>query len=349
MSLALMQPQIDFSGHSETTEWLPLERILSAYLEMIDEGKVVPRPMVYQDVIHERNGELVNITSLKYVDESVQNELSGGWGLASFTGIGLQRTLDAFDRLIAVIEDKIATTEDDYVIVNEQQAVLERESKVKYGLADAQTLNRAGITNSFHREFLLRARRPSTGIRYIAPGIRISTTAELTNQPFKNVMDDEFGIPGKPVLVFAGDGNAWSSGKVNEYALKWNRTCYDDSAFSWPYNSINEYPSGLYMSDVGDWPEHASLVLPVQVSEGKYSRRADGTLWSGHKDLYSLGHNKFIYSFGTRLRLILENWAELVESGEWEVDARGVSGGAERFRNADTEDHWSKYQLVPTW
>ncbi|KAJ5875576.1 uncharacterized protein N7473_012923 [Penicillium subrubescens] len=40
-----------------------------------------------------------------------------------------------------------------------------------------------------------------------------------------------------------------------------------------------------------------------------------------------------------------KNWAERVESGDWEVDENGVTGGIEKFKDADTPEHWKKYYI----
>jgi hypothetical protein len=39
----------------------------------------------------------------------------------------------------------------------------------------------------------------------------------------------------------------------------------------------------------------------------------------------------------------------MVESGKWEVDQDGVAGGMEKWREADTEEHWQDYQLPCSW
>lgn len=39
----------------------------------------------------------------------------------------------------------------------------------------------------------------------------------------------------------------------------------------------------------------------------------------------------------------------MVESGYWEVDANGVAGGIEKWREADSAAHWQKYQLPSHW
>ncbi len=36
----------------------------------------------------------------------------------------------------------------------------------------------------------------------------------------------------------------------------------------------------------------------------------------------------------------------MVGPGEWEVGEEGVKGGIEKFKDADTEEHYFKYQIL---
>jgi hypothetical protein len=65
--------------------------------------------------------------------------------------------------------------------------------------------------------------------------------------------------------------------------------------------------------------------------------------------LFQLGYNNFINSHNVQLKHILRHWTELVESGKWEIDQDGVAGGMEKWREADTEEHWQDYQLLNSW
>ena len=46
---------------------------------------------------------------------------------------------------------------------------------------------------------------------------------------------------------------------------------------------------------------------------------------------------------------MLEKWIEMVEEGKWQVDQDGVTGGIEKWGEADTEANWSDYQLLMSW
>ncbi|KAA8650139.1 uncharacterized protein ATNIH1004_002820 [Aspergillus tanneri] len=45
----------------------------------------------------------------------------------------------------------------------------------------------------------------------------------------------------------------------------------------------------------------------------------------------------------------LQNWAQRLEDGDWEVGDDGVLGGPENFTEGDTKDHWHKYRITPQW
>lgn len=62
--------------------------------------------------------------------------------------------------------------------------------------------------------------------------------------------------------------------------------------------------------------------------------------------LYQYGWCLFLLSHGLYLSMILDNWRQLVESGEWSVGSDGVEGGIEVFRDADTEEYAISYCLT---
>jgi hypothetical protein len=52
----------------------------------------------------------------------------------------------------------------------------------------------------------------------------------------------------------------------------------------------------------------------------------------------------FLYAHGTPLAAVLANWWELVENEVWHVDEDGVVGGADIWKEADTEENAEDYQ-----
>lgn len=57
-------------------------------------------------------------------------------------------------------------------------------------------------------------------------------------------------------------------------------------------------------------------------------------------DLYQLGYNHFIKSHDVQINHVLRRWAEMVEEDRWKVDAEGVLGGMDMWKEADTENAW---------
>jgi len=66
--------------------------------------------------------------------------------------------------------------------------------------------------------------------------------------------------------------------------------------------------------------------------------------------LYQTSCNPFILRHEVEFFRVLENWVQLVEQGVWEVDARGVSGGIAKWKEADASEKGSQMYRVPfTW
>lgn len=92
------------------------------------------------------------------------------------------------------------------------------------------------------------------------------------------------------------------------------------------------------------------LVLPYSIGENGHARRSDGSSWAiVSTDLFQQGYNPFIKGHDVQLKFVLRRWAELVETGAWEVDANGVRGGIEKWHEADSAEHWHRYQLPIHW
>lgn len=139
---------------------------------------------------------------------------------------------------------------------------------------------------------------------------------------------------------------------------------YSIAHFRREFEEIGEFPAGLYLTettpyDVNPFEDGCKLLLPIAIGEHGWARTSDGAVFGEAKhsfgevarpsptssQLFQLGYNSFIKSHDVQLKDVLWHWAALVESGKWEVDENGVTGGVEKWREADTEDHWQDYQL----
>lgn len=66
-------------------------------------------------------------------------------------------------------------------------------------------------------------------------------------------------------------------------------------------------------------------------------------------DVYQPGHQPLTEMHAVRLISILQNWLEMVQRGDWEVDSDGVLGSIDEWRKADTEDSWGNFVIPITW
>jgi hypothetical protein len=151
---AIVQPTIEDSDVTMNgrQSWQPLEHILDAYIDMIEHGKIYATPD----------------------DSGYQGppDRQRPWVIRPYSDYILERTITAFNNLVAAIQKRTERPEND-----------DRNQP----LADERTLDRARITG-FAREFLLKTKRPA--FKYVAPGIAIQTAEELLNQPYGDISPD---------------------------------------------------------------------------------------------------------------------------------------------------------------
>ena len=108
--------------------------------------------------------------------------------------------------------------------------------------------------------------------------------------------------------------------------------------------------------------DEATLVLPFYIGAQGYARKSDGARFGENSqdaedvepddtfaDVYQPGHQPFTEMHGVRLISILQNWLEMVQSGDWEMDAEGVACGIDIWRKADTEESWDNFITPITW
>ncbi|KAJ5966638.1 hypothetical protein N7501_002886 [Penicillium viridicatum] len=283
--------------------WMPLQQILGAYLEMIDEGKV----------------EI-------FTEDKYPAAQYFPWEYYQYTQRDIEKSITAFNRLLNAIEHRHRpSAQSAKIAINYPQSVLDE----------------AFIPNkSFVGSFL--SALPSREIQfgYIAPGIRIQSFDELKTQSFaalstmtQNISDGE--DEQIPFLLFRAGGS-------------------NPSPWCCPYDNI-DIPAGLYIEVIdknraADFGNMSRLLLPFDIGSKGYARDSTGRQIANAHDLYqACGSNGFLEFHGVQLHKVLLNWAERVEMGDWEVDENGVSGGIQKFKDADTPGHWEKYQIPLSW
>lgn len=320
------------------TEWDPLEVVLSAWLDMIDTGKVVARPQPVKGPWE-----------------------AAPWEMVPYSQHDLQAALNGFDNLVfrmeCLIENPSLQTkdnpEDQEKLLSLVKAKFEApRSREEFGLISTEILDAAGIGEGFVRDFLTMVRRPKKSIKYVAPGLRIPTEDDFSPRPLQ-----DFEIPECfenhsaviPVPLFVTD--AKSNAPIFEH---------------YPFEGISDLPHGLWTNYVNRDSDHVFedsciLCLPFEVGANGFARHADDSLIGDDQegseaspngrrnDLYRLGYNHCGPAHGPQLGDILHLWQNLVGAGEWEVGEEGVLGGIDKFKEADTEEHCEEYQIFVKW
>lgn len=307
--------------------WVPLENILSSHLEMYEQRRIG---------IHDPR--------LRWEGEG---DRCGVWTMSSDASLVVQRTLDAWEQLLVAIESRLPNP----------------PGATSQGPRDIPD----NIIGSFTRGFLQNARIPS--FKYIAPGLAVPSADSLITQPFQDwqslipnaamLRRAQFDLMGRPkppppfpFLLFSFDRTLHTD----------KRRITDAQGFTWPgypWQNADSYETGLYLL-TGQF-DRCLLLLPFRLNEG-FARRGDGSkikppdnalsyekMCNGHEMLYHPGYNHICNGQRVRLECIFKNWIGMVERGNWEVGEEGVVGGVEKFKEADTEQHWAKYVIERTW
>jgi hypothetical protein len=134
---------------------------------------------------------------------------------------------------------------------------------------------------------------------------------------------------------------------------------------TWLYNDNKPIPAGVYTNTPGGinqvFQNGCRLILPFKFGSNGRPRLSDLEVFGMisldddakpedvDSDLYQPGYNGFVPVHSVQLHKVLSNWAERVESGDWDVTEDGVAGGLDRFREADTEENWEKYWIPSAW
>jgi hypothetical protein len=313
---------------------MPLEVILDSYLQMIDEGKV--------QTVSKEQGELLYRTpgcGCSVVDQ---------WVIYHYTKTDLERAITAFKRLVEAIESRLPYRHESTAILN-------------LPWHDPSTLSNNALlpTDSFAYKFLKAISDCKFRFQYIAPGVRFPTVPEFQDQPITDFVTSRYGQHGQypgdcPLRIFQIENP-------------------EHHRQPGPYNKafgIDDIAAGFYIHPVMQtwprfWTNGCQLVLPFGIGRSGWARKSNGELFgvgsldrldgnptpsNEHEGLYQAGFtNGITNDHLVQIDKVLNNWADRVESGDWEVNEDGVTGGINKFREADTEAHWQKYWIPPSW
>ncbi|KAJ5612064.1 hypothetical protein N7510_005258 [Penicillium lagena] len=305
----------------ERWPWRPLQCILQAYLDMIDEGKLT----TYSDRGKRYSDQLIRVFP---------------WEFHQYTPVDVERAVSAFTRLLDAIEARLPSSSIHHG--------LEQQSLGQIPLPYPESVLRASSieVDSFTGQFLSGLPVRQLDFRYIAPGIRVQSSDEFINQPFaERSTDDE---PSFPLLLFRGE---------QENKSPWVRPWF-------PGGNTEDIPAGLYVEPVEDccsWKSSndSRLLLPYEIGHSGFARSSNGLPFIKQarggstesdqlyrSDSFS-GYSGYLPwdSRSSYLHKVLENWVDRVETGDWLVGEDGVVGGIEKFKEADTKEHWQEYVI----
>jgi hypothetical protein len=313
-------PVSAFDGCSEdqAPKMTPLEDILSSFLEMIERKRISPISI---------HSDVWNPEEPKEWEESTK--YFSPWILPEDDEKIVDDTLLAWNHLLSVIEARIP-------------GFVDGEHKTY----EDERIDACDIHGYFIKKFLKKARIPP--FQFVAPGLRLASPAELDSQLFKDI---DLGRARQP----------WDMA-VHEY--KWypflflradqklsKEVCiYND----YPWANIPEVSTGLYLvnTKTTERADGCKLLLPFSISEQGFARFGDGKVISAprqHDGLYQSEWSLIVRDDKLRVELLFKNWADMIEGGHWGVDENGVTGGIQKFREADTSSKWDLYQIQRAW
>jgi hypothetical protein len=315
---------ISLNSYINQRDRYPLERALRLWLNLYESGKFQPSiglEAIYGSENHER-----------YIPSD------------------LDRDLEAYDKLISAIQARSP--------VGTSTTISDEPS-----LVDEGTLNEFRISGIL-RDFLLKARRPN--FQYIAPGLRLPSSEWLQEVLSRDRGSERYNFVRDEGRVLPDDGPwqpDWMQHESNYVGeplplFPGPEVLSFSEAFEREHKAyLVEGLSGLY-----GWPDAISedavrLVLPYPIGANGWVRdgNPDAVTDENRQDVpESLVNNDSLYQYGwcpflpahlPPLSVILNNWRELIEAGEWSVAPDGVEGGVDVFKDADTEEHGPRYRI----
>jgi hypothetical protein len=326
-------------------QWGRFEDMLEGYLEMFNQRRVIASDKPPQSNFEE---------GLDWPFELLERP---PWFLNVDDEKVVELTVSAWENLLAAIESRIPTKAS--------------SSRGQPQFFSPEAIENCKIEGLFLKKFLQRARIPN--FRYVAPGLRLALDDELPNQPFKDVGDLEqlsrfkYGDTDKedikywcyPFLFLRFDQN------IANYPFKVGEP-FDPHKFnSFPWERLPNFETGLYVTTNRhmECPDGCRLLLPFPITPGKFAKFGDGRLLDAQRSydgLYQPTNGGYHYAtemphganvdWNLRLELLFKQWTWMIENGHWDVGNgdEGVLGGAEKFKEADSDSKWHFYYIGRT-
>jgi hypothetical protein len=297
------------------TEWFPLEVVLEAWLDMIEQGKVVAT--------------------------SNTGEVEAPWTLAPYSPKILQDTVAVFDSLIQEIASRMP----------EGSGMQDNSTP----LINATILDEMHPQRGFAHHFIEKVKRPrfrfiAPGLEI--PDSSHTTPQPFATIP-PDAEHVELipvllfrAVSGTSLCMAPASGDESPFGypfsEVEQYHAGLYLSCTNSSHNSFEDEATLVLPFRIGAQGYARKSDGARFGENTQDAEDV---EPDDTF----ADVYQPGHQPFTEMHAVRLIRILQNWLEMVQSGHWEVDADGVVGGIDEWRKADTEDSWDDFVIPITW
>jgi hypothetical protein len=345
--------------------WVPLEQILGAYLEMIEQGRIKAIPYDHPK------------------DQDTQERMMP-WAKNDNYDIILSLTLKAWEDLVSAIKERMPTSTETIAMESEFQPLLpdtpESEALFAYTwppIADDPSSGHGRPWGDLHlkpynrliRSFLSKASKPN--FKFIAPGLLVPSFQEILDQPFQNWQQlvhakDWRSFESFPILLFRSECNTVLNGE--QYRL--------NGEWGYPWSRSDQCPTGFYLYPESEWPDSTILILPFAIGRKGFARTSDGVVFEhvpfrinalgmvSQKgpdlsrepragNVYDLVHqhgwNHIRPRTCMRLMLVLERWRVMVEQGWWVVGEEGVEGGVRKWKDADEDGECWKYSIAADW
>ncbi|KAI4950244.1 hypothetical protein J4E91_004900 [Alternaria rosae] len=323
--LCILSLTIYDNDEISTRKWYPLETVLTFWLSQIRKETIQAAP--------DEGGKLREEWP-EVFDEWWEH---APWIFVPYNETMLKQNLNIWDKLVEAIESRMPATS------------IETQAKQPvYGLLDDNIRNMINLPQRFAYNFLFRAQRPRFSM--IAPGLRVITSSDFPDQPFRSYMSkDKEEVP--PILLFQFFLNIFED-------PTWTPQSPDDVRVPnfFEYRDVKIYPSGLYLLPTRRrrLEDGISFVLPYAIGGKGCARRGDGMNFAGGKDgrgedsyteLYQPGRRPLEDFQAQSLVGLLESWLGMVERGDWGVDENGVVGDMDTWKEADTEEGWRKHVI----
>jgi hypothetical protein len=317
----------------ESQPWQPLESILSVWIEMIQRGKAIALPEDVCKVSYDESDWQQDANGEWQETKGPQRDPTTGairigqappWTIVPWTQQDLTECLEIWETAVELIEQSMSLPPQAH----------------ETGLVDPASFESIPIADGFAKRFILQARKPR--FSFIAPGLRLPTADTLAKQPFLSEVDPseialEKSTP--PILLFRSDIKV--------------PTELSRVSFGFPYGGpeAKACPAGLYLGRCDrtsntPFEDGCEILLPFPFENGwaKQSDSSEMAYLQPHETLLQSGVNPFNQRHPVQLKGFLEIVVTNLRAGNWSVDDRGVAGGLDVWKQADTEK-WQNYWL----